>query len=109
MKEALIGLLVGIVLLAAAFLMLPIYSGASSFDIHLRDTFFVIDHASATVFVLLILGTFFSIGGVIGTRLKRKLFAVLLVLCLATGSFYVVSFYRAFQNEEETSFPMNGR
>lgn len=108
MKGALIGLFAGVVLLVAPFLTLPIYRGASSINIHLHDTYFVIDYLSATVFVLLVLGTFFSIGGIISTRFRRRVFAALLILFLAIDAFYIVAFYKALQNTSDLSFPMNG-
>ncbi len=105
MKGALIALLIGLTLLVAVYFKLRIYKSNASFDIHLHDTYFVLSYAMAAVFTLLILGTFFSIGGVIGTHFKSKLFWTLTVIFLSVDTYYTAMFYKAFNHTEITSFP----
>ena len=105
MKGALIALFIGIVLLVAVYFKLSIYRSKSSFDIHLHDAFYVLDYTSAIILGFMMLGTFFSVGGIIGTHFKSKLFVVLVMLFLSIDTFYVVSFYKAFKNNKDTPFP----
>jgi|GEM_PF-1591956 len=102
MKGALISLSVGVVLLVIIYFKLSVYRGKGSFDIHFHDTYFVLSYFSVIVFSLLLLGTFFSIGGVIGTHFKSKLFWILTILFLSIDTYYVVAFYKAFNNTEIT-------
>lgn len=106
MKGALIALLIGISLLLFLYLKLDIYRGKTSFDIHLHDTYFQVDYVSAIVLVLISLGTFFSIGGVIGTHLRNKSFWILMVLFLSIDTYFVVKFYKAYKETEVTEFPI---
>jgi branched-subunit amino acid ABC-type transport system permease component len=75
MKGALISLVIGIVLLLLIYFRLDVYYRTrSGIDIYFHDTYFIVSYASVVSFVLLILGLFFSAGGIIGTRFKSKLF-----------------------------------
>lgn len=94
MKGALIGLFLGIALLALIYFKLAVYRSKTSFDIYFHDTYFVINNTFAVVFALIFLGTFFSIGGIIGMHFRSKLFLLLTVLFLAIDIYYVVSFKR---------------
>lgn len=102
MKGALIGLFFGLTLLVLLYFKLTPYRSNSSFDIHFHDTYFVLDYVSAIGFAFILLGTFFSIGGIIGTRFKSKLFWILTVIFLSINIYYGVSFYKAFNNNDIT-------
>jgi len=91
MKTALISLLIGIGFLILIYLVLGVGMDKSSVDIHLYDTFYVLDYRFVFVFLLLYLGTFFSIGGLLGTKFKSKLFWVLMVLFLLIDVYFVIS------------------
>jgi len=104
MKGALIALFLGIALLVMIYFKLVVYRSKTSFDIHFHDTYFVLDYASAIVLAIILLGTFFSIGGIIGTHFKSKLFWILTVLFISINTYYVVSFNKASNNVDIT-FP----
>src|SRR5215208_1610272 len=105
MKGALVALFIGIVLLVLLCFKMDIYRSKETIDIHLHDTYFVLSYSSVAVFVLLFLGTFFSVGGIIGSRFKGKLFWVLVVLFLSIDTYYIVTFYKAFNDTHAMSFP----
>jgi hypothetical protein len=104
MKGALIGLFIGLTLLVFLYFKLAPYRSSTSFDIHVHDTYFVLDYLSATGFALIFLGTFFAIGGIIYTHFKSKLFWLLTVLFLSIDTFCAASFFKAFNNNDIT-FP----
>lgn len=105
MKGALIALFIGLALLVLLYFRTTIYSSKGTIDIHLHDTYFVLSNASVIIFILLFLGTFLSVGGIIGSFFKSKLFWVLAVLFLSIDTYYIVTFYKAFSNTENTQFP----
>lgn len=106
MKGALIALIIGIVLLVLLCFRLKIYSQGGTIDIHLHDTYFVLTYFAVVIFLLLFLGTFFAIGGLIGRQFKGRLFWALAVLFLSIDTYYVVSLYKTFNiTEGSTSFP----
>jgi uncharacterized membrane protein (UPF0136 family) len=105
MKGAFIAFVIGLVLLLAIYFKLRVYRSKSSFDIHIRDTFYVIQYSHAVVAALLVLGFFFSIGGVIGTYFKSKLFLVLATLFSLLLTYIAVPFYISYRNSGETSIP----
>lgn len=80
MKLAIGFLIIGIFLLLLFFLRSDIWI-SSTIDIHVHDTFYVIDkwHFAIAVFIYLL--SFFSLGGVFGTRFKNRKF---LVTCIIT-------------------------
>ena len=94
MKGALIGLAIAITLLALAYFKLAVYRTKTSIDFHVHDTYFVIDNTVAIVFALLVMGTFFSTGGLIGTQAKNKVFWLLAVLFLLIDTYYAISFFK---------------
>ena len=92
MKGALVGLFVGIVLLILLYFKIDVYRSKGTIDIHLHDTYFVLSYSSVAIFILLFLGTFFSIGGMIGSIFKSKLFWILTILVLSIDAYYISSF-----------------
>lgn len=91
MKGALIALSIGIVLLIFLFSETASYS-SGTIDMHLHDTYFVLSYAAVIGFVILFLGTCFSIGGIFGSHAKSKLYLVLLALFLSVDIYYIVKF-----------------
>lgn len=102
MKGALIALFIGLALLVLLCFRMDIYRSKGTIDIHLHNTYFVLSHASVVVFILLFLGTFFAKGGISGRYFKSKLFRVLVVIFLSIDTYYMVSFYRAYNDTEIT-------
>jgi hypothetical protein len=96
MKGALIALFSGIALLVIIYFRLTIYRGKTSFDIQFHDTYFILDYGFSILLAFIFLGTFFSVGGIIGTRFRSKLFWILSVLFLAIDAYFVVVSYQAF-------------
>jgi hypothetical protein len=105
MKGAFIALIIGIVLLVLLYLKVEMRSSNGTIDIHLHDTYFVLSHTSVFIFLLLFLGTFFALGGVIGSHFRSKVFWVLVVLSLSIDTYYVVSFYKALNEADVTALP----
>jgi hypothetical protein len=96
MKGALISLGIGIILLLVFCSRISIYIGGSTFDVHFHDTYFVFSKWSVIILVTFFLGTFFWIGGLIGTRFRNKWVWLMALLFLGVTAYYVVFFYRAF-------------
>ena len=92
MKGALIALSIGIVLLILLFSETASYS-SGTIDMHLHDTYFVLGYAAVIGFVILFLGTCFSIGGIFGSHAKSKLFFVLLLLFLSGDMYFFLRFF----------------
>jgi len=56
----------------------------STVDLHLFDTYLVITYVHFILFIVLVLGTFFSLGRTVATRFNNKYFlGLLLVFALA--------------------------
>jgi phosphoglycerol transferase MdoB-like AlkP superfamily enzyme len=96
MKGAVVALFIGFALLVVLYFKINVNSSKATVDIYLHDTFFVLSYASVILFILLFLGTFFSIGGVIGSLFKSRLFWILTILFLSVDIYYFVMFYKAF-------------
>jgi hypothetical protein len=105
MKGALIALFIGITLLILLYVKMDIYKSKGTIYIHLHDTYFVLSYATVILFVLLLLGTFFSVGGIVGSHFKNKLFWILMVFFLSVDTYYIVTFYKLFNDNKATSFP----
>lgn len=95
-KGALAGLAIGIALLCFIYSRWIVSVGTSSVDLHFRDTYVVFDPRMAILLCLLVLGTFFSVGGLIGTRFRSNRFRVLLLIFLLMDALCLVYFYRLF-------------
>lgn len=98
MKTALIFLAIAIVLLFLFWLKVDVWFGDSTIDIHFHDTYFVIACWHFILFVFLILGTFSSLGGIIGTKFKNKLFIAVLLIFLAVDAYIIWNLYSAFHH-----------
>jgi hypothetical protein len=94
MEGAFIGLFIGLALLLLLYFKMKIYNRKGTIDIHLYDTYFVLSYAAAIVFALLFLGTFFSVGGLMASVFKSRLFWTLTLLFLSIDVYYIVSIYR---------------
>ena len=83
MKTALAFLFISILILLFLLSKTDIFFGKSTVDIHVHDTYFVIDRLQFIFFIVLILGTVSSFGGVIGTRFRSKAFLIAFLIFLA--------------------------
>jgi len=74
MKTEWLFAILGLLLLAGLFLLLRgnIWLRAATVDIHLFDTYFVLTYRHCILFVVIVLGTFFSIGAVVATGFRNK-------------------------------------
>ena len=82
-----------ILLLILFGITVDIWFGNSTIDIHVHDTYFVIAHWSAIIAIILILGTFSSLGGIIGTRFHNKFFLIAFALFIAVDVYIVWSVF----------------
>ena len=94
MKAAIISLVIGIILLLFFLFGSYIQNYKSGIDIHVHDTYFIISYFSFTVFITLFLGTFFSLGGAIGTAFKNKSFVYLLLIFVLLDAFYIARYIK---------------
>jgi hypothetical protein len=83
MKTALIFLAIAILLLVLIYSRVDIWFSESTIDVHIHDTYFVITRWHAIFLITLFLGTFSSLGGVIGTRFHNKFFLIAFILFTA--------------------------
>jgi hypothetical protein len=74
---------VAILVLILLSLRTDVWFTKSRVDIHFQDTYFVPAQFPIVTLIILMLGTFFSLGGTIGTRLKNRLFlfSFLIFIC----------------------------
>lgn len=94
MKGAFIALFIGLALLVLLYSKLKIDKSEGTIDIHLYDTYYVVSYAVAITFALLFLATCFSVGGLIASVFKSRIFWILTVLLLSIDAYYIVSFYK---------------
>lgn len=94
MKGAFIALMIALAILILFLVASKIYSTQGTVDIQFHDTYFVLSHASVLVFILLFLGTLFSIGGIIGTHFKSTVFWVLLVAFICVDIYFIHPFFK---------------
>jgi len=79
MKTAFIFTFFGVILLLILWIGFPIIVGVNTVDIHIHDTKLVI-HSNQlfirlSILLILFLGTLFTLGGTVGTRVRKKGFA----------------------------------
>ena len=92
MKAAIISLVIGIVLLLFFLFGSYIQTYKSGINIQVHDTYFIISYFSFTVLITLFLGTFFSLGGAVGTAFKNKPLIYLLLICVLLDAFYITRY-----------------
>ena len=97
MKGALIGLFLGGILLVLQLYKNVININKESIDVHVHDTYFILSYKSVIIFLLLYLGTFFILGGLIGFHFKSKMFLVSTITILLIDVYYFIKFYKAIK------------
>lgn len=103
MKGAFIALCFSILLLILLYYNQNLAFGKSIIDIHFHDTYFVISDLYFFLFLFLFMGTSFTIGGVIGSSFKSKVFWLLLILFLAADIYCTLKIYRTFVDIESSA------
>lgn len=98
MKTAVVFLTIGIILLTIVSFKTNAKFAASTVDIHVHDTVFVVPYFYISILSLLFLGTLFSIGGVIGTKFRGKIFIILFLLCAAACGYIIWKVNQAFNS-----------
>lgn len=97
MKTGLISSAIGLLLLVLLLSRGNIRFTASTVDIHLFDTYFVIVYFHFILFLLLVLGTFFSIGTVAATGFHNKYYVGMLLAFVLADAFVIWTFKDVFQ------------
>ena len=97
MKTALIFLAIAVLLLVLLYSQVDVWIGNSTIDIHVHDTYFVVVRWEVILVIILFLGTFSSLGGVIGTRFHNKFFLIVFILFIAVDLYIVWSVYSLFK------------
>src|SRR6476661_6308016 len=105
MKGAKIALFIGVTFLVLLYFAVKIKVWKHTIIIHIHDTYFICTKVSLIIFVLLFLISFFSIGGIIGSLFRSKLFWILGIIFLSIDVYYIATFYKAFKKSEMTQTP----
>jgi hypothetical protein len=103
MKTALIFLGVAILILILLWSRVDVWFTDSTIDIHVHDTYFVIPRWHIIFFAILFLGTFSSLGGVIGTRFRNKFFIVFLIIFVVIDTYIIWHLYNSFHHSQSFS------
>jgi hypothetical protein len=99
MKTALIFLVIAVVILILLWLSVDVWLGNSTVDIRFHDTYLAIHPWYLALIVsILFLGTFFFIGGAIGTKLQNRFFVAFLLLFVAADAYAVWRAYSLFNH-----------
>ena len=85
MKGAVIGIITGVLGLLLLFPLSIIQLQDGTVDIHLLDSYYVITYPIALLYLAVILGGFFSLGGLMESRFRDRRFWLSLLLCLVVG------------------------
>jgi hypothetical protein len=93
MKGALIGLFLGMATLVLLYYGSEIKIMDKSIDVHIADTYLVLSYLFAFGFVVVYLGLFFAIGGLIGTGFRRISYWLLFLLFAGIVVFYFFIFF----------------
>jgi hypothetical protein len=98
MKGALTSLLLAIALLMLLYWKSDVFLTAKTIDIHLHDTYYIVSYKHLAAALFLFLGTFFSLGGLIRTRARSRLFLVLTILFVAVDAYCLIEMAKAFRD-----------
>ncbi|RYZ30911.1 MAG: hypothetical protein EOO10_01065 [Chitinophagaceae bacterium] len=98
MKGALLALLIGIGILTLFALKADVRFFQASVDVHVHDTYFVLDYTFLILSLLVYLGLFFSVGGLVSTGFKGRIYWLLFVVFLLTAAYYFIDFFNVFNS-----------
>ncbi|HVG41676.1 MAG TPA: hypothetical protein VM888_08695 [Chitinophagaceae bacterium] len=96
MRGALIALLIGILLLTLCYLSITSWFRATTVDIHIHDTYYIITYRFLIIFIILFLGTLFSLGGSISTAFRHKYFLIFLFAFTAADIYFIIKLVNGF-------------
>lgn len=85
MKGAVIGIITGVLSLLLLFPLSIIQLKDGTVDIHLLDTYYAITYPIALLYMVVIPGCFFSLGGLMESHFRDRRFWLSLLLCLVVG------------------------
>lgn len=98
MKTALIFLAIAILLLILFGLNVNIWFRDSAIDVHVHDTYYVIARWHLILAIVLFLGTFSLLGGVLCTRFKNKFFLIAFIIFLGVDLYVIWKIYSLFNS-----------
>ena len=96
MKIAVILVVIGIALLGFYLYPAIVHLGSTTVDIHLNDTYFVIDNSHFVIAVALFLLTLFGFGGIMGTGVKNRMFLLIFFIALVLDGIVAWLVYHQF-------------
>jgi len=100
MKTALIFLIVAILILVFLWTRVNVFSfrDATTIDIHVHDTYYVIDRWFVIIMIILFPGTLSSLGGVIGTGVRNKFFLIAFIIFVIADLYIVYWVWSLFKS-----------
>lgn len=96
MKTALLFSGITLLLLIALFYYCSAVFRDNYIDLHISDTFIVLEYFVFVLGAVLILGTSFSLGGVLGTAFQKRSFLLLFLFFLLADAFVAWRYYTLF-------------
>ena len=96
MKGAWIALLIGILLLALCYMSITSWFRATTIDFHIHDTYYIITYRFLMIFIILFLGTLFSLGGAVGTAFRHRYFLITLLVFAAADIYFSIKVVNGF-------------
>jgi hypothetical protein len=82
MKTAILFLTLGLVSLFFLHSETVIGFGRATVDLHIHDTYIIINTTHVVIGVLLYLTTLFAFGGAVGNGFRKRFFNLLLLICI---------------------------
>ena len=97
MKVAWITLSIGAVLLILFFSRAQLWVRKATIDIHVHDTYFIVPYLFLILFFFLFLGTFFTLGGLVGTSFRNKYFIGAFIFFALADAYFIVQYLGMFR------------